>query len=443
MKNYIVYSLLIIVSLCACSEKHTLIQGNISSNKSEKLLLAYNNLVDTVLIDNEGFFKNEIKLESATYINLIYKRNTVKLCLNPGENIDIKFDADNNGDVIFSGSASKSCYYLDKQEKQNFSNEYYKLEENDFFVQTDKLLNEKQNLIGKSDLNQDFKNLENERVKYGVASKVLNYPSYYPFYTNKEFVYGDTFLHYFDDLSFDNVELMQFKEYKDYIFTYVQWYSYKNAGGYDPVKQTQIGIDFILKEVSSIKNRNYLLYKLISGYVGCNGVDNADSFLSSFNSNCTDANYLDKVNKIVSKWEKIAKGKVSPLFNILNINGEKVTLESLKGKIVYIDIWATWCGPCRGEIPHLAKLEEEFHSKDIAFVSISVDKNKKAWEEMVMKDKLGGIQLHAGENCSFVKDYMVNGIPRFILLDKEGRILNSNADRPSGKINEIFNGLLN
>ena len=442
MKKYIVYLSVIVVSLCSCGKKSTSIQGQIDNNKSEKLLLAYNNIVDTVLIDTDGFFKSDIVIESATYVNLKCKRRVVKLYLKSGEDIDMKFDIDKkNGEVMFSGTASALCYYLHKQTEQKFSGDYYKLEETEFFNRTNELLDKKLKLLSVIEFDKDFKNIENKRIKYKIAGKVLNYPSYYPFHANKEFVYGDAFLHYFDELSLNEEELMSLKEYKNYIFTYIQWISSKNTVVYDPIKQTQIGIDFILKNVSSVKNKNYLLYKLISSYVGRNGIENADSFLSSFNSNCTDINYVGKVNKLVAKWTKIAKGQPSPSFNLEDVNGQEVNLESLRGNYVYIDIWATWCGPCRGEIPHLAKLEEEFHSKDIAFVSISVDKNKEAWGKMVKEDEMGGIQLHAGADCSFVNDYIVRGIPRFILLDKEGKILYSKAERPSGKIKEILNQL--
>ncbi len=108
-------------------------------------------------------------------------------------------------------------------------------------------------------------------------------------------------------------------------------------------------------------------------------------------------------------------------------------MEDLKGKLVYIDVWATWCGPCKGELPHLKKLEKAFHWKKVHFVSISVDENEAAWKKMVKEKKLGGIQLHADKAWSsdFVKAYKINGIPRFILLDKKGNIITADAPRPS------------
>lgn len=125
----------------------------------------------------------------------------------------------------------------------------------------------------------------------------------------------------------------------------------------------------------------------------------------------------------------------SPTFNYENHKGGTTKLEDLRGKYVYIDVWATWCAPCRAEIPFLKQVEEKFHGKNIEFVSISVDTKKdyEKWKKFVTEKELGGIQLFADNdwNSDFVKAYGINGIPRFILIDPKGNIVNANADRPS------------
>lgn len=128
-------------------------------------------------------------------------------------------------------------------------------------------------------------------------------------------------------------------------------------------------------------------------------------------------------------------GQQSPNFEFENHKGGKTKLEDLRGKYVYIDIWATWCAPCRQEIPFLQKLEEQFHGKNIEFVSLSIDEKKdyEKWKKFVADKNLGGIQLYAdnGWQSEFVQQYHVSGIPRFILIDPTGKIVNSNEERPS------------
>lgn len=129
------------------------------------------------------------------------------------------------------------------------------------------------------------------------------------------------------------------------------------------------------------------------------------------------------------------KGKPSPTFNYENHKGGMTKLEDLRGKYVYIDTWATWCGPCIREMPAMKEVEKKYHGKNITFLGISIDakKDHDKWKAMVDKKELGGVQVFADNdwNSQFVKDYGITGIPRFILLDPKGNVVDSNAPRPS------------
>ncbi len=128
-------------------------------------------------------------------------------------------------------------------------------------------------------------------------------------------------------------------------------------------------------------------------------------------------------------------GSLSPAFEYENHKGGKTKLADLKGKYVYIDTWATWCGPCRAEIPYLQKTEESFKGKNIEFVSISVDvkKDHDKWKKFVDEKSLGGTQLIADNDwkSDFIRAYNINSIPRFILLGPDGKIIDADAKRPS------------
>lgn len=131
----------------------------------------------------------------------------------------------------------------------------------------------------------------------------------------------------------------------------------------------------------------------------------------------------------------LGRGKPSPKFNYPDINGKNVSLDNLKGKYVYIDVWATWCGPCKVQIPYLKEIEENYKDKNIAFVGLSIDtqKNKDKWKKMVGERDLKGYQLLADNDwkSTFIEEYKITGIPRFILIDPEGNIVAADAPRPS------------
>jgi len=156
--------------------------------------------------------------------------------------------------------------------------------------------------------------------------------------------------------------------------------------------------------------------------------------------------YKKYINDELALKRDLPKGAVSPTFvDYENFNGEKTSLKDLKGKYVYVDVWATWCGPCIAEIPALKEVEKNYHGKNIAFVSLSIDddrshggsweKANEDWKKFVADENLGGIQLFApkGWQSEFVRSYRINGIPRFILIDPNGNIVTPTAPRPSSE----------
>ncbi|MEW5676771.1 TlpA disulfide reductase family protein [Flavobacterium enshiense] len=138
---------------------------------------------------------------------------------------------------------------------------------------------------------------------------------------------------------------------------------------------------------------------------------------------------------------------LAPSFDYVNYKGGKSKLEDFRGKYVYIDLWATWCGPCRAEIPFLKDVEKKYHDKNIVFMSISIDKqtDMEKWKKMIKDKELGGVQLFADNdwNSKFVQDFKVTGIPRFILIDPNGKVVNADAPRPSSpELATVFDKLL-
>ena len=172
------------------------------------------------------------------------------------------------------------------------------------------------------------------------------------------------------------------------------------------------------------------------------------NFKAQVKKNMTQEFYGMQMEYKSSQALKNVVGKAAPTFDYENHAGGKTKLSDLEGKYVYIDVWATWCGPCRGEIPFLQKIEEKYHDKKIAFVSISVDEDKdhEKWKKFVTDKSLGGIQLFADKNwySEFITSFGINSIPRFILIDPKGVVLSADELRPSdSKLQEKLDSLLN
>lgn len=140
-------------------------------------------------------------------------------------------------------------------------------------------------------------------------------------------------------------------------------------------------------------------------------------------------------------------GKKAMDFAFEDKEGNTVRLSDFLGKYVLIDVWATWCGPCKQQFPFMQKLEEAFKDEDIVFLSLSIDilDDKETWREMVEK-KQGEIALFAsnGYDTPFVRYYEVEYIPHFLLIGPDGTMLSSKARKPSDPLlksylNQLFN----
>lgn len=157
------------------------------------------------------------------------------------------------------------------------------------------------------------------------------------------------------------------------------------------------------------------------------------SFLCFYN--CKDSGEPKNVGKVIERTpeEMEAFREFAPSFSLPDISGQTIALEDLKGKVLYVDIWATWCGPCKQQIPYMQQLEEHYKGNDqIEIISVSIDRDadKEKWSTMVKEKQMAGMQLFAGKSTSFSRDYKISSIPRFYIIGKEGEIVDDDAPRP-------------
>jgi len=164
-----------------------------------------------------------------------------------------------------------------------------------------------------------------------------------------------------------------------------------------------------------------------------------DTAISKKVSRSLDAAYVQfatQYRKVNAPKTEVVKGGQAPRFyNFENYKGGTTSMDDLKGKYIYIDVWATWCRPCVGQIPALIQLEKEYRNKNIAFVSISSDRiNAHAkWKAMIAEKGMEGVQLFMGKDRTFMNEFGIKSIPRFIFIGPNGEIINANAPRPSQK----------
>ena len=195
----------------------------------------------------------------------------------------------------------------------------------------------------------------------------------------------------------------------------------------------------ILADFKTIKSENIkqaLAPLLIEGVSPTSAATTNEELMALIPQIIKNTELLQELNQRINLVNKLKSGQPFPPFEgVVDMNDKPISFEqlNLKGKMLFIDIWATYCPDCRKELPALESLQQTYKGKPITFVSISVDRDKEAWKTMVKEKKLNGIHLYASPETKelFKKLYDLRSIPRYMLVDKEGNIISINAPMPS------------
>lgn len=175
-------------------------------------------------------------------------------------------------------------------------------------------------------------------------------------------------------------------------------------------------------------------------------LDELEELVTSFEENIPGHPYVEELKEMLEpmKQQKAAEeaiqiGKVAPDFTLTDKDGNEVSLKDFNGKYVLLDFWASWCRPCRDEMPNVAKAYEKFGGEEFEVVGVSLDKTKEPWLKAVEEDNITWVQLHDPEG-EVADIYGVQAIPFTLLLDKDGVIIEKNlrGDALQEKLDEIF-----
>lgn len=219
------------------------------------------------------------------------------------------------------------------------------------------------------------------------------------------------------------------------IFHYLQWKVSCLTGKseldyYEMLKVLQ-------QEVHDRQIRNKLAFRLARIYLTSGQKEHLEDVYRIAKDLLTDGTCKEIDDLYTKVTKSLKENSLAPDFEMMTPEGKMLKFSEVWGKVVYIDIWSTWCGPCCEEIPYVAKLVEHYKDNpEIEFISISLDKNLKDWRNFLESHQSEWKQFVIPEKQqrTFLKLYGINGIPRFMVFTKEGRIIDTNAPRPSSEI---------
>lgn len=435
--RFVLPLLLILVISCTQKPSKTLIfSGKIDNPKGENLTISGDDFQVSVQVAEDGSFSDTLEIPMGFY-NLRHGEWT-NVFLKPGYNLMLTLDTDQfDQTVTYSGEGAAENNYLaakilKDEEVWGERRAFYSLEEAAFLEKLNESITRlTADLNATEGLSDEFKGLELKNLEYKKLVSLSQYPGYHPYFTQKDtFAVSEDFLTPLNGIDYDNAA--DFAIFDNYRSLVDKWYL-----NYEILEENPDTLVTVLADIRALKSQNIknTLMNTLSVF-----------FLSPANPQMTTlyegimelSNKEEFKKQVTEKYEKLkalAPGKPAPVFAYKDKDGNTVSLADLKGKYVYIDVWATWCGPCIREIPSLKKIEEVYSKKNIQFVSVSIDpvQDYDKWQQMIVEKELTGIQLFAEGDwkSQLAMDYSIETIPRFILIDPNGLIISADARRPS------------
>ncbi len=455
MKKLSLFILVLFAIACKKEEKpqYSVISGTVENNTAETVLVRGNNFENRIQIGENGAFADTLRITEDGFYELYVGRERTGIYLEKGKNLSVTLNAVEFDETLkYSGDLANvnnflAAKYLWNEKNLDFK-EVFSMDVERFLKQLETNQKSIDSLYAANQISdENFKNKLAEEDKYSRAIMLENYKDAHLYYTEvKDFNVSEGFYDELKDINFkDTLAYRNSVAYQNLLDAHFTRLVSEETGESGNAGQTVL----YLKKVNEALPNGYAKDKLMSSYLqyGLKPDASLDEAYNIYKNSNPNSENLAKITEHYNKLKAITAGSPSPIFNYENHKGGTTTLTDLKGKYVYIDVWATWCGPCLREIPALLQVEKDYHGKNIQFVSISIDEPKDydKWKAMVTEKQLGGIQLMADNNwkSKFVEDYAIMGIPRFILIDPQGNIVSADAPRPSDpEIRKTFNGLM-
>ncbi|MDO5665543.1 MAG: redoxin family protein [Bacteroidia bacterium] len=413
------------------------ISGYIESAENREVNLTFDGAASAIgssrdillKVNNEGYFDTTFVLTEPAYYNL--RRNT--LYLSPGDNLEVKI-AEDNAQSIFSGRGEAANTYM-KDRLFLQAGSFLEGGENirNSFDETKKVidslaaerLSQLNNISGASDM---FKKLEEARIN---ADRINSY-LYYISYANYLQSAGNTEVeipeqtNFFQELVADVKPLLNKITDTDMLDVAAVRHvlSFQSDSTFNDLYFKDVILPERTKELLFIVNN----YSLSNENVTSEEIEKTSLFVPQIKNK----DFATELTRKIELKSKLFSGKPAIDFEMEDSEGNKKMLSDFKGQVLYLDIWATWCGPCLKESPAFESLAKKYNGRNIVFLPISIDSEKQLWTEFLNEHQKELPQYFSKDNA-LIEGWNITGIPRFILIDSDFKIAYASAVRPSEK----------
>ncbi|MBO6515125.1 MAG: TlpA family protein disulfide reductase [Bacteroidia bacterium] len=419
---------------------YSILSGTITNPKSDSVAIFknYRQAHHVIYLDSHNSFRDTLINTHGYYYFFDYAEQT-KIYLENGYDLHLTLDTKQFDESIrYTGKGSVINNYLAKRELFNEglgdmtkTGYWARLPENRFLKTQDSIYQLRKAFIAEHDLPKDFLFDETNKNDYGYWSSLAMYESIHQFFTkNDSFSVSPNFPDPFASIDLTNERLLGIPRYTDLVRAYLDEKVKAQIEGNEDALFYCTYLNCIGEYIPSIPIREAMAYQMAQHTFTY--TSNIDSFYHLLKGLIVNPDYQLEITNTYNQLKRLEKGSPCPDFSFKDSSGNAYSLADFKGEYIYIDVWATWCGPCVAEAPYLFKLEKQFHNRDISFVSICMNDKKDSWLTYLRTKETSGIQLFAeADQTAFFEHFLINAIPRFLIIDREGKIVSHEALRPS------------
>lgn len=400
-------------------------------------------------LDENGQFSIAFETFFPLPVTLVYNRQKLRLFTEPGDNLAIVADAKKiDKTVSFTNKgASNNAFLFDffsrfrgDFQKLNNRNTIKKLVPLEYKNFADSLCTLQNNFVdtykAKEKPSDQTLAYTKALINYTWAAALLTQPKQHVRYNaiKSKFEIPSEYYSFLNEVNLNNDAALTMEEYHKCVNGFVDHLTANTIADQNNYDWGNYYAAKVTTAKKYLKGRTlyFVVAKGIIDGFSRGKVETVMDHYQWFKANNPHADFGQTVDKLYTQYKHLAAGSIAPGFTLRDIDGKEVSLDDFKGKVVYLDFWASWCGPCRKEIPHAKKLKEAFKGKDVAFLYVSTDKTEAPWRAIIEKEEMKGVQLIAGSQAGTIsQQYAISGIPKFVLIDQEGNIADSYAKRPS------------
>jgi thiol-disulfide isomerase/thioredoxin len=441
MKKNIILGMACLVMLASCQKNNVVtLTGVVTGNVNQPIFIKDYKIIDqndTLKIIG-GKFQKTLSINTPVFKYFFYGNHRKALFLAPGYQLVVNFNAEKFDSTFrFEGKGAVENNILDSLNNNNGYNWRYiysqpleaslKLIDSTFHAHKSYL----EKLVQLMKPDAAFKEYAGKMLDFEAASakSIVGL---------QKKVRDSAYYSYLDSFNLEESKYLNMQVYRNLLQYSISIKTKKLTDIQDSYSRNSKdayhgALLIVLDKIKDKEVKEYMTFSMIHDELRIVGVNNFEKLKAYFEKNVKDSIYNREFQKTYSLKLMLAPGKPAPEFTCADAYSNNVSLKDLRGKLVYIDFWATWCGPCRQEAPHYRKLQKEYKGKDITFVSISIDDDKSSWLKSLQDEKPEYISLIAdkGWDSEVSKAYQIHGIPTFVLIDREGRIINCGAPVPS------------